>query len=312
MEHQIRFGMTSPQNYVRYQELQRLWHAADELGYDSAWLFDHFLPVAGAEEGPYLESIVTLTALAMQTARLRLGPLVLGNTYRHPAIVANMIAALDIVSGGRVELGLGAGSFERDHLAYGIPFPSTSTRIHMLEEALTVVKLLWTRSKCTFEGKCYTLNEAVCEPKPVQNPHPPIWVGGGGERLTLPIVARHADGWNFMATPQVYKHKLDVLSKHCEAAERDVTSIRKSIHFVLCIDQDGARAESKALEAYVQYGSLSEGSELWAIIGSPEKCIARLREYADLGVTDFIVAMRQPYDYEGLELFAEKVIPAFR
>ena len=312
MEQQVQFGITTPQHHVTYRELLQVWRAADNLGYDSAWLFDHFLPIAGDVDGPCLDGMVTLTALAVQTQRLRVGMLVLGNTYRHPAVVANMAAALDIVSGGRLELGVGAAWYGQEHTAYGIPFPRTARRIRMLGEALQVMKLLWTEPKVNFTGRYYSLTDARCQPKPVQTPHPPLWVGGAGERLTLRVVAEHADGWNSMAPTEEYTRKLQVLADHCRTVGRDINSIRKSIHFVLGIDSDGRRAEAKAVDAYIRFDIPAESASRSAIIGTPEGCIERLREYHALGVSHFIIEMRPPYDYGMLELFADKVIPAFR
>lgn len=312
MEQQVLFGITTPQHHVTYPELLRVWQAADELGFDSAWLFDHFLPIAGDVEGPCLEAMVTLAALAVQTQRLRVGTLVLANTYRHPTLLANMGVALDLVSNGRLELGLGAAWYAREHQAYGIPFPSTATRIRMMGEALQVVKLLWTESKVNFQGRYYTLTDALCQPKPIQRPHPPLWVGGGGERLTLRILAEHADGWDYMAPLPEYGRKLQVLADHCRAVGRDIQSIQKAIHFVLGIDYDRQRAESKAVDAYLRFGIPAEEVHQSAIIGTPDECIEHLRQYMALGVSHFIIELRPPYDYEGMELFMEKVIPAFR
>lgn len=309
MDQELHFGITTPQHHVTYEELLRVWRAAEELGYDSAWLFDHFLPIAGDVEGPCLEGMVTL---ASQTKRLRVGMLVLGNTYRHPAVVANMAATLDIVSGGRLELGIGAAWYKLEHAGYGIPFPPTGHRIRMLAESLQVLKRLWTGQKVSFQGRYYTLTYALCQPKPVQRPHPPLWVGGAGERLTLRVVAEHADGWDTMAPPQEYSRKLKVLEDHCRAVGRDISTIRKAIHFVLGIDADQGRAEAKASEAFLRFGAPADEANRSAISGTPQECTRRIREYVDLGVTHFIVEMRPPYDYEGLELFAQEVVPAFR
>ena len=312
MEQKLHFGITTPQHHVTYEELRRVWQAAEDLGYDSAWLFDHFLPITGDVEGPCLEGMVTVAALAVQTQRLRVGMMVLGNTYRHPALVANMASTLDIVSGGRLELGMGAAWYRLEHSGYGIPFPPVGRRLRMLGESLQVLKLLWTEPKVNFQGRYYTLTDALCQPKPVQKPHPPLWVGGAGERLTLRVVAEHADGWDTMAPLQEYSHKLRVLGDHCRAVGRDVNAIRKAIHFVLGIDSDRARAKEKAVDAFVRFGVPAEEAQQAAIIGTPHECVETLREYVDLGVSHFIVEMRPPHDYRALELFAEKVIPALR
>ena len=312
MVQKLHFGITTPQHHVTYEELSRVWQAAEDLGYDSGWLFDHFLPIAGDVKGPCLEGMVTLAAMAVQTQRLRVGMMVLGNTYRHPAVVANMASTLDIVSGGRLELGMGAAWYGQEHSGYGIPFPPMGRRIRMLGESLQVLKLLWTEPKVNFQGRYYTLTDALCQPKPVQKPHPPLWVGGAGERLTLRVVAEHADGWDTMAPPQEYSHKLRVLGDHCRAVGRDVNAILKSIHFVLGIDSDRARAKEKAVDAFLRFGAPAEEANQSAIIGTPQECVEQLQQYVDLGVSHFIIEMRPPYDYQDLEMFAEKVIPALR
>ena len=312
MEQQLQFGITTPQNHVTYDELQRVWQAAEELGYDSAWLFDHFLPIWGDVEGPCLEAMVTLTALAMRTQRLRVGVLVLGNTYRHPAVLAKMAASLDIVTQGRLELGMGAAWYGLEHESYGIPFPRTADRIHMLGEALQVMKLLWTEPRVNFRGRYYSLTDARCQPKALQTPHPPLWVGGGGERLTLRVVAEYADGWDYMGSPEAYSQKLRVLADHCKAVGRDIGSVRKAVHLVLGIDHDPRRAEAKTMDAFLRFGISPEEARQGAIMGTPQQCIDRIGQYAALGVGHFIIELRPPYDYGELELFAKEVIPAFR
>ena len=195
---------------------------------------------------------------------------------------------------------------------YGIPFTPTGQRIRRMGEAIKVMKRLWVEPKASFRGRYYVLTGALCEPKPVQRPHPPIWVGGGGERLTLPIVAAQADGWNYMAPPDQYAAKLKVLAQRCRGAGRDISSIRKSVHFVLGIHHDKNRAREKAEDAYVRFGMPREEAEGSAIIGTPGECVQRIGQYMGLGVDHFIVEMRPPYDYEGLELFTREVVPSFR
>jgi F420-dependent oxidoreductase-like protein len=308
----VSFGITTPQHHVAYEELGSAWKVAEELGYDSAWLFDHFLPIAGDVTGPCLEGMVALTALALKAPRLRAGMLVLGNTYRHPAVVANMAATLDIVTGGRLEMGVGAAWYGEEHAGYGIPFPPLGRRIRMMAESLQIMKALWTEGRVNFQGRYYTLTDAMCEPKPVQVPHhPPLWVGGAGERLTLRIVAEHADGWDSMASVDQYRHKVGVLADHCRAVGREPDSVRKAIHFVLGIDRDRRRAEEKGLDQFLRFGGSPEEADQAAVIGTPDECVAILSQYAALGVSHFIIEMRPPYDYDALELFAREVIPAF-
>lgn len=190
----LKFGLQTSPHHVGYGELLQLWQQADALGYDSAWLFDHFMPISGDQTGPCFEGWTMLAALAVQTKRLQVGTLVTSVIYRNPAVLAKIAATLDVVSGGRLEMGLGAGWFEGETRAYGLPFPSTGERLAQLDEAIQIIRALWTQDTSNFTGQHFTLAEARCDPKPLQKPMPTIWVGGQGERVTLRIVAARADG----------------------------------------------------------------------------------------------------------------------
>ncbi|MCU0268995.1 MAG: LLM class F420-dependent oxidoreductase [Acidimicrobiales bacterium] len=227
----MRFAIKTAPQHTTWEDLLAVWRAADTIPvFESAWNFDHFYPIFSDPTGPCLEGWVTLTALAQATTRLRIGTMVNGVPYRHPALVANMAAALDIVSGGRLELGLGAGWNEEEAGAYGIDLlPTWTERFDRLEEALEVITGLLSRETTTFEGRYYRLTDARCEPKPVQRPHPPICIGGNGEKRTLRAVARYADHWNFIGgPPEDLRRKLDVLGAHCAAVGRDRSEIRVS------------------------------------------------------------------------------------
>ncbi len=309
MKSGVTFGIAPQQLHAGYEEILALWKLADDLGYDCGWMPDHFLPLAGDEEGPYLEEWTTITALAMQARRMRVGPLVLGNTFRNPGIVAKMGAALDIVTGGRLEMGLGAAWFQREHRMYGIPFPPVSQRINMLGEALQVIRRLWTEPRVDFQGEHYTMTDAVCHPRPVQQPHPTIWVGGAGERRTLRVIARYADGWNCSVDPDEYAHKLEVLKRHCDDAGTDVDAIQKSIYFVLGVHEDGDRAREIARETSGRFGVRVQKA---LIAGTPGECVEQIGRFVELGVSHFIVELQPPYDHAGLEVLAEKVMPELR
>ena len=212
----IRFGIHSGQQHTTMDKYVELWKAAEDLGFEWASVFDHFLPIHSDPEGPCFDGPTLLSAMAAHTSRIRCGILVVGNTYRHPAVLANIAATIDHVSGGRLELGVGAGWYELEHSQYGIEYFTTGRRIRMLGEALPILKGMWTEHRATFRGRYYTVTEALCEPKPVQQPHIPLWVGGAGERLTLRVVAESADGWNTFYMPEdAYRHKLNVLAGHC-------------------------------------------------------------------------------------------------
>jgi F420-dependent oxidoreductase-like protein len=218
---------TVPQD-TDWAPMRDVWVAADDIDVFSAgWNFDHFYPILQADRtGPCFEAWTMLAALAGVTRRLRLGVMVTGNPYRHPAVLANMAASLDVIAGGRLEIGLGAGWNEEESTAYGIDLPPLRERFDRLEEACEVIDLLLTREVASFAGVYYRLTDARCEPKPVQRPRPPLVIGGGGEKRTLRIAARFADQWNLTGgTPEVLAHKIEVLHGHCADVGRDPAEI---------------------------------------------------------------------------------------
>lgn len=225
-----------------------VWQFADDIDvFDSGWTFDHFYPIFSDPAGPCLEGWVTLTALAQATARLRIGVLVTGIHYRHPAVLANMASALDIVSDGRLELGIGAGWNEEESQAYGIELGTVRDRFDRFEEACQVLKGLLAEETTTFHGRFYQLTDARNEPKGPQRPHPPICIGGSGEKRTLRITARYADHWNFVGgTPAEFAHKREVLARHCADVGRDPAEIMTSAHVRLSADLDVGRAVDEA------------------------------------------------------------------
>ncbi|HNM84935.1 MAG TPA: LLM class F420-dependent oxidoreductase [Mycobacterium sp.] len=238
----MRFAFkTSPQN-TTWADMLAVWRAADEIDvYESGWTFDHFYPIFSDSTGPCLEGWITLTALAQATERLRVGVLVTGIHYRHPAVLANMAAALDIVSGGRLELGIGAGWNEEESGAYGIELGSLRERFDRFEEACQVLIGLLDQDtrEFTFDGSYYQLKNARNEPRGPQRPHSPICIGGSGEKRTLKITARYADHWNFMGgSPEDFARKRDVLAAHCADIGRDPAEIMLSSHVRLGPDRD--------------------------------------------------------------------------
>ena len=244
----VRFAFkTSPQN-TTWSDMLAVWREADDIDvYESGWTFDHFYPIFADPAGPCLEGWTTLTALAQATQRLRLGTLVTGIHYRHPAVLANMAAALDIVSGGRLELGIGAGWNEEESGAYGIELGTVKERFDRFEEACQVLVGLLSQKTTDFDGKYYQLKAAYNEPKGPQRPHPPICIGGGGEKRTLRITAKYAQHWNFVGgTPQEFAHKRDVLASHCADIGRDPKEIMTSAHVRLGEDRDYAKAVAEA------------------------------------------------------------------
>jgi F420-dependent oxidoreductase-like protein len=303
----IRFGVHSGPQNTAFDGCLELWRRSEELGYDWVSVFDHFMPIFSNPDGPCFEGVTLMAAMAAHTSRIRVGMLVTGVTYRHPAVAANMAATIDQISGGRAEYGVGAGWFEKEHRQYGIPFPRIGVRMDMLEEACQIMRGLWTEERFSFEGRHYQLKDAQMEPKPVQD-HMPLVIGGSGERRTLRIVAEHGDIWNtFLGDIEVFRHKLDVLERHCADAGRDPADIRKSLTFraILADDERAVAQRRRELEA-----TASAGRSF--MLATPEQCVERLRPFAALGGGDFLLAAAAPYDWQTIELVAREVAPALR
>lgn len=276
----LRFGIkTAPQN-TNYADIVRVWREADALPvFEHAWLFDHFAPIFSDVDGPCYEGFTLLAALAAQTSRIRLGLMVAGNTYRHPAVLAHMGATIDVISNGRFDMGLGAGWNEYEHSSMGLPLYAPGERIRRLGEACEIIKRLYTQHLTDFAGRYYQLKEARCEPKPVQKPYPPFVIGGGGEQLTLRIAAQYADVWNFAGGPvDTFKHKVAVLHEHCAAIGRDPAAIALSVQIP------------------VNYDNLAE-------------TVHTLQGYVDAGATHLILNLRYPYPAGIVARLAEEVVP---
>ena len=250
----VTFGFKTEPPRASYPDLLRIWQEADEIPLiRDLWAFDHFVPLRADPGDPCLEGWTTLTALAVHTTRARVGLMVAGNTYRHPAIMAKMGAALDVITDGRLEFGIGAGWHEGEHRMYGLPYPSIGDRIRALGEACQVLKALWTQDVSDFDGRYYRLEAARCEPKPVHRPHPPITIGGTGEKLTLRVVARHADQWNFNGKSVDEFVRLNgVLDQHCRDVGRDPAAIARSVQRHMSGD---FAAEAELIASYVRAGA---------------------------------------------------------
>ncbi len=228
----LRVGIKTGPQYITYEEMLRIWQEADDIPtIEHAWLFDHFIPIGNYDpSGPCLEGWTVVSAFAALTKRLRVGIMVTGNTYRHPAVLAKMGATVDIISNGRLDFGIGAGWNELEHGAYGIPLYAPGERIRRMGEACEIIKRMWTEQAPDFDGTYYQLKGAYCEPKPIQKPYPPFVIGGSGEQLTLRIVARYADIWNFGGgTIEMFQHKNEVIDGYCAAIGRDPTAIERSV-----------------------------------------------------------------------------------
>lgn len=249
------FGIKTAPQHTTYEDMLEVWREADGIpSIDHAWLFDHFAPIQGDIDGPCLEGWTTLAALAAETTRLRVGLMVTGNTYRHPAVLAKTAATVDHISKGRLDFGIGAGWNIYEHESMGIPLYSPGERIRRFGEACEIFKRLFTEPKVTFEGKYYQLTDARCEPKPVQKPYPPFVIGGSGEQLTLKIVAQYADIWNFAGgTVEEFQHKVAVLKRHCDEVGRDFNDIELSFQYRL--DADDYSASVPVVESFMNAGA---------------------------------------------------------
>ncbi len=261
---------------------------AEEAGFDSIWVMDHFFQTLGNLRDPMPEAYTTLGFIAGQTSRIELGVMVSGVTYRHPGILIKIVTTLDVLSGGRAWLGLGAGWFEREHLGLGVPFPPVKDRLERLEETLQIAHLMWSGRAVGFEGKHYTLTETLCSPQPITGPHPPILVGGHGETKTLRYVAKYANACNFFANhgSEWLTHKLDVLRGHCEAEGRPYSAISKTV----IADQKAMRDDSGKL--------------------SSELVIEHARQLAALGFDYFHLSVPNIDDPATLDPFRQEIIPA--
>ncbi|HVQ95082.1 MAG TPA: TIGR03560 family F420-dependent LLM class oxidoreductase [Mycobacteriales bacterium] len=251
----LTFGLKASQQHQSIAELRQVWTIADESGFDSCWAFDHLVPMGRARSGDIFEAWTVLAAMAQATRRVRLGTLVTGNIYRHPGLLAKMAVTVDQLSAGRLTMGLGAGGDEYADTMYGLPAQPARQRIERLAEACQVLKLLWTGQTTTFSGTYYQLHEALADPKPVQRPHPPLWIGSSGERYGLRVVAQHADVWlNASLNPDdltELTRLAQILDRHCHDIGRDPDSIRRAVQFRLPADAD---ATMRAAERYVDAG----------------------------------------------------------
>jgi F420-dependent oxidoreductase-like protein len=276
----LTFGIKTVPQHVTYEAMLEVWREADSIpGIEHAWLFDHFAPINSDVNGPCLEGWTVLAAFAAETKRLRLGLMVTGNTYRHPAVLAKIAATVDVISSGRLDLGIGAGWNVYEHESMGIPLYAPGERIRRLGEACDIIKSLFTQHTTDYDGRYYQLKDARSEPKPVQKPYPPFVIGGSGEQLTLRVVAKHADVWNFGGSdPEQFKHKQSVLRQHCEAVGRDFSEIALSIQST--VFPDDLQKTTDTLQALV-----------------------------DVGATHLVLNIRPPYTERIVTRLAEEVIP---
>lgn len=274
----MRFGLDVAQHQLTWPALLERVRYAESAGFDGAWLFDHFRPLYGDRRGPCMEGWTVLAALAAATERIRLGILVTGVTYRHPSVLAMQAASIDHISGGRLEFGIGAAWYETEHRQLGIDFPSVGERARRLAEAIEVYRVLLTRDRADFAGRHYQLSGATYRPRPVQQPYPPIWIGAGGERLMLPIVARYADVWHGYGSLAELSRKSRLINDLARAAGREPASIGRSTTISLSRSLDAVRQEIVALHR--------AGFE-YLIVSYPSEGQTRLEEFVTRAMPEF-------------------------
>ena len=282
--HPLRLGIKLAPQATSVEDLRAVWRIADQSGFDHLWGFDHFAAIGGPAERPIYEGWTMLAAMAEATKRVRIGLLVTGATYRHPGVLAKIATTVDHLSTGRLEFGIGSGWAENEHTMLGIPFHTVAGRIRRLEETIEVCKRLWTEERSSYEGTYFRLEEAIHEPKPIQKPYPPIWVGGSGEQLTLRVAAKYADVWNPSGgggDPEEAARLSAVLDERCREVGRDPNAIRRSVQH---------RFDASDPAAFVE----------------------KSRQFIERGFTEIIAQVSGDAPPRQADLLAEKVLPALR
>ncbi len=270
--------------------LGAIGHRAEEAGFDSFWVMDHFFQIrgVGAPEEPMLEGYSALSFVAGQTSKIKLGTMVTGVTYRYPGILVKTVTTLDVLSGGRAYLGIGAAWNEQEHLGLGVPFPPLKERFERLEETLQIAHQMWSGEEAPYDGKYYHLERTLNSPQAITKPHPPILIGGTGEQKTLRFVAKYADGCNLFARmgEDVLRHKLNVLREHCERENRPYEEIEKTSLDHVFLSRSGAEGSMSVQQVLDQFGHL-----------------------ADLGFDQGIVSLRNVSDPDAFDIFHDQIVP---
>ncbi len=304
-----------PQFGFTFDEIKGIVQYAEEIGMTHTWFSDHFMLKADSIEQNSFECISAMMAAASYTQKLRIGPLVLSNSYRYPAVLAKQIACLDQYSKGRIEFGYGAGWKEMEYNAYGIEFPSAGTRIKQLEEALQIIKSLWTENITNFDGDYYKIKDAVAAPKPYQKPYPTIWIGlGSGKPKMTKLAAKYAEGINYVwaIPPEELKEKFDEFDGIVKEIGRDPASIKKSYGALTDIYADEeAKKEAKkkaAEERKVPIEEVEKGMKR-ALVGTKEEIIEKMKEYKKLKLDHFIIMFPYQKELEQMKIFKEEIFP---
>ncbi len=319
----VQFGTFVPQGWrmdlveiddpvKQYEAMTQVGKAAEQAGYDSIWVYDHFHTVPTPEIETCFEAWTTTAALTRDTTRVRIGQMVTCNGYRNPASLAKMASTVDVMSHGRLICGLGAGWYEHEWRAYGYGFPDTPDRMRAFREAVHIVTRMWTDEKASFKGKYYTIDGAINEPKGVHQPHVTLWLGGGGEQVTLKLVARFADGCNVGGGKlDVVRQKLAVLQQHCKDVGRDYDTITRSTSMNIFLLQDGANPEQATARARgsVSYADYTKDT----FVATPAQIADHIRQLVSLGINYVITYFpRVAYDHSMLDRFAREVMPQFK
>jgi alkanesulfonate monooxygenase SsuD/methylene tetrahydromethanopterin reductase-like flavin-dependent oxidoreductase (luciferase family) len=312
----VEFGIQTGQQHRSYREILNLWQIAERLGFTYAWLYDHLIPVGGDLDGDVFEAWTLLSSLLSRTENIRGGILVTCVMYRQPAVLAKAASTVDHASGGRVELGIGSCWNAWEAGLYGIDFPPLRERNERLGEAIEVIRTMWDPSKQNYDGRYYKVSAAHASPLPVQQPHPPIWVGGTGKSLPA-IAAKHADGWNAIFTSlEEYKGHLARVRAACEEAGRDPATLALSFGQRVSVDSDSKRAEERARLQYERHGvPFDEVMRSRFIFGSAMQVAEQVRALRDLGVGQFVLWHEPPFDSDAedqIREFAETVVPLLR
>jgi alkanesulfonate monooxygenase SsuD/methylene tetrahydromethanopterin reductase-like flavin-dependent oxidoreductase (luciferase family) len=310
----MRFGIHAGPQDCSIDDLRRLWRIADERGFHWCSVWDHLYSVSDLNDPakPAFEGVATMAALASATRRVRVGCLVFCVCYRSVGLLAKAAVTIDHLSGGRCELGIGAGWNELEARAFGVPFPSIKDRLDLLEESAVVLRRLFDGERVTFDGRQVRLADALCEPRPVQD-RLRLWIGGQGEKRMLRIVARHADGWNvpFLA-PEIFAQRSATLDHWCERERRDPRAITRTVNLGLAIAADQAGVRRREDDLRLMFGPMTDFVRPGILVGTPNEVIDRIGSYAEAGAEWVILALRAPFDWDGLELFVRDVMPAFR
>jgi F420-dependent oxidoreductase-like protein len=320
----MRFGLQHPNFSFDYRNrdasqildsLKNLVTRAESMGFDSFWVMDHFhqIPILGTPDQLMLEGWTTISVLAGITTRIKLGTLVTGVLYRYPSVLAKIAATLDVLSKGRLFLGIGASYFEGESSAYGITssgsFPSNQERLLRLEEAIQIIRKMWSEEpSASFNGTYYQINNAYCNPKPIQKPSPSILVGGSGERKTLKIVAKYADACNLFGSIETIKRKLDVLKEHCKSVGRDYDSILKTKLDLVVIDDNEEIARKRAQQFYRGIPEQQIRDREFAIYGTREDVSRQIELLEEAGIQYLIVHFEPSRELEALDIFSDNII----